>query len=142
VVIGRADETDVRIVDPRVSRVHAELHYSPEGWILVSRGRNGVLMDGVQVTDVQLNDRVPFQLGPGGPQLRFRVNGLSSASSATLDNVDTSLLKMLQIDQQKRDEEVRGITEGALFQQLKKRAGELRKRWQTGDTDLTDRAQG
>ncbi|MFO0913460.1 MAG: FHA domain-containing protein [Pirellulales bacterium] len=135
VVIGRAEENDVRIVDPRVSRVHAELHYSPAGWILVSRGRNGVVMDGVQVTNVPLSDRLPFQLGPGGPQMRFRLNGLSSAGSATLDNLDTSMLKMVQIDLQKRDEEVRGITEGALFQQLKQRAGELRKRWQSGGPD-------
>lgn len=137
VVIGRAEETDVRIVDPRVSRVHVELHYAPGGWTLVSRGRNGVVIDGVPVTDVPLRDRVQFQLGPGGARFQFRLSGLSSAGSATLDNVDTSSLKMLQIDRQKRDEEVRGITEGALFQQLKQRAGEMRKRWQSSEGDGT-----
>lgn len=129
-VVGRADETDVRIVDPRVSRNHVELHYAPQEWSLVSKGRNGVLVDGQPVQTVPLVDRMLFQLGAGGPTMRVRLDEVVSAtSSATLDNVDASMLQMLQIDHRKRDEEVRGITEGALFKQLKQRAGELRRRW-------------
>jgi pSer/pThr/pTyr-binding forkhead associated (FHA) protein len=133
--IGRSDENDVTIVDPRVSRLHAELQLGQSGWQLVSMGRNGVLVDGLPITQVGLSDKKTFQLGSSGPLLRFRENHLSAQNTATLDEIDTSMLEILQIDQRRKDEEVREITSGQLFQQLKQRADVLRRSRPTAGDD-------
>jgi hypothetical protein len=45
------------------------------------------------------------------------------------------MLEMLQIDHRKKEEEVREITNGPLFQQLKRQADQLRRAHQTGEDD-------
>jgi pSer/pThr/pTyr-binding forkhead associated (FHA) protein len=136
--IGRSDENDVTIADPRVSRLHAELRIEESGWTLTSLGRNGVLVDGLLITQQQISDRKSFQLGSGGPLIRFREDHRPAENIATLDVFDTSMLEMLQIDRHKKDEEVYEITSGPLFQQLKQRAGHLRRRHQAADGQTGD----
>lgn len=133
--IGRSDDNDVTIADLRVSRLHAELQFSQSGWRLISKGRNGVLVDGLPVTEQSLTDKKNFQLGSSGPVLRFHENHLPAQNLATLDGIDDSMLAMLQIDQHKKEEEVREITSGQLFQQLKQRADEMRRKRQTADNE-------
>ncbi len=95
---------------------------------MVSKGRNGVLVNGLPITQQALADKTTFQIGSGGPLLRFHENRQPTETLATLDGIDSSMLEMLQIDQHKIDEEVREITSGQLFQQLKQRADDLRRR--------------
>ncbi len=133
--IGRSDDNDVTIVDPRVSRLHAELQFGETGWQLISRGRNGVLVDGLPITERALPDKKTFQLGSGGPVIRFRENHQPAPTMATLDGIDNSMLEMLQIDQRKKEEEVREITGGQLFQQLKQRADEMRRKQRASDDE-------
>jgi ABC transport system ATP-binding/permease protein len=63
-VIGRAPESDIRIDDDRVSRRHAVVRASSDGWELSDGGSlNGIWLDGKQVQRVV----VP----PGGLTVRF-----------------------------------------------------------------------
>ncbi len=127
--IGRADDCHVVIADPRVSRLHAELEFRPEGWKLISRGRHGVYVDGVLVEEFNLADRRTFQLASGGPLLRFRTNTPSQAANnmTTIDGSDPSIFEALQIDLRKREEEVQQITNSELFHKLRKRADSMRR---------------
>lgn len=63
-IIGRAPESDIRIDDDRVSRRHAVVRASADGWELSDGGSlNGIWLDGRQVQRVT----VP----PGGVTVRF-----------------------------------------------------------------------
>jgi pSer/pThr/pTyr-binding forkhead associated (FHA) protein len=63
-VIGRAPESDIRIDDDRVSRRHAVVRASADGWEVSDGGSlNGIWLDGKQVQRVT----VP----PGGVTVRF-----------------------------------------------------------------------
>lgn len=129
--IGRAEESDVKIADPRVSRLHAELEFRPEGWKLLSRGRHGVYMDGILIEEMTLSDNRTFQLASGGPLLRFRTNTPTQQNQATIDGSDPSIFEALQVDLRKREEEVQQITGSELFHQLKKRADQMRRKNQS-----------
>jgi pSer/pThr/pTyr-binding forkhead associated (FHA) protein len=127
--IGRADDNHVNIADPRVSRLHAELEFRPEGWKLISRGRHGVYVDGVMIEEVLLADKRTFQLASNGPLLRFRTNTPTHQNNQqTIDGSDPSIFEALQIDLRKREEEVQQITGSELFHQLKKRADLMRRK--------------
>lgn len=132
--IGRADDNDVTIPDPRVSRLHAELEFRPAGWNLISRGRNGIYVDGTLIVEQMLTDKRTFQLGSSGPMLRFRDTLQPTHNMTTIDGIDQSLFEKLQIDLKKREEEVTEITGSELFQKLKQRADELRRKNKTGDS--------
>ena len=69
--IGRADDSDISLADPQISRMHVELTFDDGKWVLQSHGRNGTQVGGEMVTEVRLTDRTVFQLGPNGPSLQF-----------------------------------------------------------------------
>lgn len=125
--IGRADGSDVHVVDPRVSRLHAELHHDGWNWRLISRGRNAVLVDGAAVDEHRLVQGSTFRLCSGGPVFRFQEE-MAPEGGTTIDGSDLRLLELLTIDEGKKEEEVRQITSGPLFRRLKERADELRQR--------------
>lgn len=64
-VVGRSRECDVKVDDPNVSRRHAELRRSPEGWTVVDLGStNGTKVNGRRVDEMALShgDDVMFGL--------------------------------------------------------------------------------
>ncbi|OBJ49399.1 FHA domain-containing protein [Mycobacterium sp. 1423905.2] len=61
--IGRASETDICLDNPRVSRHHAVLEPSPDGWTLVNRSSNGVFVDGRRVERLPISGAVQVLLG-------------------------------------------------------------------------------
>src|SRR3954468_956837 len=63
ITIGRGDTADVLISDAYVSRVHAELAFRDNQWILISRGRNGVLIGSQVITETPILGEVSFRLG-------------------------------------------------------------------------------
>jgi hypothetical protein len=74
VVIGRLSTNDVVLSDPNVSRRHAELRRTPEGWLLVDLGStNGTLVNGKLAKEHSLEDgdRVAF----GSSELIFELKG-------------------------------------------------------------------
>jgi pSer/pThr/pTyr-binding forkhead associated (FHA) protein len=127
ITIGRADDNDLALTDPQVSRLHVELLYRGERWLLLSHGRNGTRIDGVQVTEVELTNHTIFQLGTSGPSFQFLTARHSAAGLATVANFDPSSLDFLVIDEQRKLEEVERITEGDAFRQLLEQSNLLRR---------------
>ena len=70
ITIGRAAETAVRLTDTSVSRRHAEVRRTGDGWTIVDLGStNGTRVNGVPVTDRRLQDGDTITVGDAS--LRF-----------------------------------------------------------------------
>jgi pSer/pThr/pTyr-binding forkhead associated (FHA) protein len=125
--IGRMPERDIEINDPYVSRLHAELHYCDGHWLLLSRGRNGVVVRNRQVTELPIESEVTFQLGPSGPVLRFSAQHQDSELGRTLC-FDSEPLSSFALDESKLHTDVGQIADGDYFQKLQAQAKTLRAR--------------
>jgi pSer/pThr/pTyr-binding forkhead associated (FHA) protein len=125
ITIGRADDQDVEISDPYVSRLHAELAWREGTWMLISRGRNGVLVANRPITEVPIQHEVVFQLGSSGPTFRFRSAVEEDNSRRTLD-FDLEPLPDFQLDTSRLRAEVDEIEGGDYFRKLLSQAKTLR----------------
>jgi pSer/pThr/pTyr-binding forkhead associated (FHA) protein len=123
--IGRAEERDIVLLDPYVSRHHAELRYQGGQWWLVGLGRHGVWIQGQQVEDALAYDGMLFQLGANGPKLRFCDSMVNSSNDATLSHSVGTI--MLRVDSTRLQNEVQEIAEGEYFQRLQQHARQLRR---------------
>jgi hypothetical protein len=64
VTIGRGDDNDVILADLKASRRHAELLFSPEGWLIRDTGSaNGILYGGKFVRSVNLRSGEVVSIG-------------------------------------------------------------------------------
>jgi hypothetical protein len=73
VVIGRLPECDITLVDPNVSRRHAEIRPRGDGFALVDLGStNGSRVNGVRTTERELRDG--DELGFGNIRLTFQAS--------------------------------------------------------------------
>lgn len=134
ITIGRADECDVQISDPYVSRSHAELRAADGGWLLVSLGRHGVQVEGAAISELSINGETTFRLGSFGPSLRFSpvAPPVENPAIRQTDNrmtmmFDSTLMEnMFELDQNKLQREVEEIADADYFQQLQRRAQQLR----------------
>jgi hypothetical protein len=64
IVLGRSKDTDIRISDSNVSRRHAEVRPSGDGYTVVDLdSTNGIEVDGKRVTTLELTDGATFMLG-------------------------------------------------------------------------------
>ncbi|HOX47265.1 MAG TPA: FHA domain-containing protein [Myxococcota bacterium] len=64
VVIGRAQDVDLRLPDPSVSQHHACIELAPGGFTIQDLGsRNGVCLNGVRVHSAVLHTGDQLQLG-------------------------------------------------------------------------------
>ncbi|MEX0978893.1 MAG: FHA domain-containing protein [Pirellulales bacterium] len=125
--IGRDADQDVELSDPFVSRAHAELQWREGAWTLVSRGRHGVLVENQSITEYPIRSEVTFRLGVGGPTLRFTPSIPVDPGSQTL-SYDKIPEELLALDEGKLERDVREITDGDYFQQLKEKTDKLRSR--------------
>ena len=72
-LIGRGSDAAVKLEDTSVSRRHAEIRSSPEGFVVVDLGStNGTRVNGVSVTERVLKDG--DTLAVGDSQLRFEAS--------------------------------------------------------------------
>jgi hypothetical protein len=128
--IGRNSDRDVEISDPYVSRNHAELHYFGDHWLLVSQGRNGVVIGNQMVKETSVTGSVVFRLGSNGPTLKFETVVARNDNPPTLcfDTALASPVELFQVDQSKVTKEVSEITEGNYFRELQERAKQLRRK--------------
>ena len=73
ITIGRAADVEVRFTDTSVSRRHAEVRRSGDGWTIVDLGStNGTRVNGVPVTDRRLQDGDAITVGDAS--LRFEAS--------------------------------------------------------------------
>ena len=125
--IGRGDDCDVVIGNPQVSRAHARLVLQAGCWTLYSAGRHGTIVADRNITEMVLLDQTIFQLGVGGPMLRFDFNSHSPRHSETMENIDVSLLSTLAVDEARKLQEVEQITGDALFRELLEQSRQMRR---------------
>jgi len=70
--IGRSTDNDVIVSDPTVSRQHARLAWSPDGWVFEGLGRAGTFLRGGAVTRLLVAEPVELTLAsPHGPVVRL-----------------------------------------------------------------------
>jgi pSer/pThr/pTyr-binding forkhead associated (FHA) protein len=127
ITIGRGDDNDIALADPHVSRAHAKLIQENGTWTLISTGRHGTLVEDRAVSEYILGDRTLFRLGGGGPMLRFDTHEPDLRRSETIDQIDTDLFSMLEIDEMRKQQEVDQITANAVFQELQQQSQRRRE---------------
>lgn len=73
VSVGRLPECDITVVDPNVSRRHAEIQSRGDGFVVVDLGStNGTRVNGVRVSERELRDG--DELGFGNVRLTFQAS--------------------------------------------------------------------
>jgi hypothetical protein len=128
VSIGRADDNDVVIADPHVSRSHVKLHRQDGEWTLVSTGRHGTFINDRIVAETQLGRQTIFRLGASGPTLRFeRGIGVEKQPSETIDSIHPDLIAMLEIDEMRKQQEADEIAGKSLFRELQEQARRMKR---------------
>jgi pSer/pThr/pTyr-binding forkhead associated (FHA) protein len=130
--IGRAEDADIVIPHPFVSRAHAYLRETDGGWELIGISDKGVLVDGERRAVTVLHDGSQFQLAARGPLLQFRASGpcedADGEDSRTTYCLDEESLPLLVIDRERRDEEVQQIVENEAFEEIRRKAAEIQQR--------------
>lgn len=126
ITIGRSSDQDVELIDPYVSRNHANLVYRDGAWLLVSLGRNGVLVGNQMVSDYPVGDDVRFRLGTQGPWLRFSTGAEREEAMSTV-LIDTLPAPEFQVDARRLQNDVGEIASGEYFQDLQERAKQMRR---------------
>ncbi len=63
-IVGRSASAQVRVDDPRVSTLHAELRWGPSGFVLIARGGR-LLVEGRGAREVPLYPGLSVTLAPG-----------------------------------------------------------------------------
>lgn len=127
ITIGRSPDQLVEISDPYVSRNHARLDYRDGQWLLVSLGRNGVIVANQLVTEHPVGVDISFRLGMEGPTLRFRTSAERTDVMSTISS-DTLSELLFQLDEEKVQTEVGEIADGDYFQNLQARAQQMRRK--------------
>jgi RsiW-degrading membrane proteinase PrsW (M82 family) len=77
--IGRSTDNDVVVSDPTVSRQHARMAWSPDGWLYEGLGRAGTFLRGNAVTSLLVAEPVELSLAsPHGPVVRLEPSRAAS----------------------------------------------------------------
>src|SRR6476619_7622668 len=77
VVIGRDQDADLRLPDPRISRAHLILRFDQGRWLAIDNGSlNGTYVNGYRMPVVDIHDGQSINVGnPQGPRLTFEIGG-------------------------------------------------------------------
>jgi pSer/pThr/pTyr-binding forkhead associated (FHA) protein len=96
VVIGRSDVCQIRLDDPLVSAVHAEVTWTDDGFSIADLvSRNGTLVNGARVrgrVSIRLGDFI--QIGPEVLQLKEAAPGMEVTNIDRDPRLDTGLLAL------------------------------------------------
>jgi pSer/pThr/pTyr-binding forkhead associated (FHA) protein len=81
IIIGRGDNADIQIVDVKISREHAELSFSANGYTITDLGaQNGILVNSTKITQKRLNDAEKVVIG----QTVFKYNIIVVANTEVI----------------------------------------------------------
>lgn len=127
VTIGRADENDVVLADPFVSRTHARLEMIAGSWRVISLSSQQLLCDGKKLTELPLEDGMVFRLGARGCVMRFSGQHESEQNRSTMI-FDADRMPVFQLDAQQLEREVAEISSGDYFRELQQAAQRIRQR--------------
>ncbi len=75
--IGRSTDNDVVLYSAVVSRRHVELRKVNGNWEIVSLGANGTFLNGKQIQQTPVSDRIVLRLARSGPQIQIRLGILT-----------------------------------------------------------------
>ncbi len=75
--IGRSTDNDVVLYSAVVSRRHVELRKVNRNWEIVSLGANGTFLNGKQIQQTPVSDRIVLRLARSGPQIQIRLGILT-----------------------------------------------------------------
>ena len=138
IAIGRADDNDVALGDPQVSRYHAELHLRGNAWELISKGSNGTFIGEEPVEQSAVKNGMVLQLGPTGPKLRFLHSRPVPVDETTVMRSVPAISEMLRLDQQQTEEQVREIVDTPSFRRVKDLARKFREDKDSSDDPSAD----
>ena len=96
-------------------------------WTLVSLGRYGVIVQGQEITELPIQNETTFRLGSEGPTLRFDPAAARNDNRMTMMFDSTLVSNMFELDKSKVERDVGEISEAGYFQQLQRRAQQLRE---------------
>src|SRR5437016_11274503 len=64
VILGRAPECDIQLLDPRLSRMHCRIERDGDDWVVIDLGSsNGTYVGGERVERHVLGDGETFEVG-------------------------------------------------------------------------------
>jgi predicted component of type VI protein secretion system len=126
ITIGRAEDNDVVVADPYVSRSHALLRWENGRWTLTSVSRQLVCYQGELWGELALTDGTVFRLGPNGCYLRFAHSTSQEPANSKTMSYDASSMPIFELDREKVHQDVTQIAGGEYFQHLKAAAEQLR----------------
>jgi hypothetical protein len=125
--IGRSPDCNVEISDLYVSRLHAEIHSLCGRWMLRSLGRNGVLVHGHPIKEMEFDENLTFRLGGSGPTLRFRGDGEANDFGATI-GYDAVQAEMFRLDVGELVRQVQEVSAAPYFDRLQEAAKRIKQR--------------
>jgi hypothetical protein len=128
--IGRANDNDVIIPHPYVSRLHVRLLWREGDWELVNVGTHGTLVAGRAATRALVSDGDDIRLGPLGPTLRVRAHATDGSETPRFGTLmeGAPAAPAIRIDPAKKEEEVRAVADDEFFRRLQERLQALRAR--------------
>jgi ABC-type multidrug transport system ATPase subunit len=94
VIVGRDQQADLRIPDPRISRAHLILRFDQGRWLAIDNGSlNGTYVNGYRMPVIDIHDGQSIHVGnPQGPRLTFAIGpqqGLITGPSQTRSTPDS-----------------------------------------------------
>lgn len=85
ITIGRDLPAQIRVPDPRMSRIHLRIEVKGTSWVLVDAGStNGVFVNGDRVSSAAITDGLTAHLGhPDGIPVMFEFDSTTTSSAQT-----------------------------------------------------------
>jgi hypothetical protein len=123
--VGRSIDNEVVIPSPYVSRGHAYLAHEAGAWSAVAISPLGLIHQGRRVDHLPLLPGMVFRLGPNGPLLRFGTPAFGESEVETVQP-EPGAEPGLLLDYGQLEREVAEVAGTAFFEDLRRRARELR----------------
>jgi len=80
--IGRSVNNDVILYSAVVSRHHAELRQTPEGWEIHNIGTNGTFLAGQRIEKKAAQDGLIIRLARSGPNIQINITSQTKGMSS------------------------------------------------------------
>ena len=129
IVIGRADECDLVIANPYVSRAHAYLQWDADGWQAIAISTQQLVVNGQRKQSVWLREGDVFRLGTHGCDLKFRVIQEETKEFRWTETLtaDPDACPLVYLDRDQIQREVAQIESDTYFKNLSQTVHKLKQ---------------